>query len=187
MRAVTGFVLVAVLAVFAGCRAQQRVGVSHTGSPVFDEFRAEYRFAQPGELLGRSFSTDTDSLTGRAVMPVSWESGYAEAILLIECPHPSGDASLARATVSLQPDPTSVVSGGSETRVMALPRSCIELLIVDLARSGFFDAQQRSDVAGSAVERTSLSVRIDRGHTRREWQTDERLLDIAHRTLTEGR
>jgi hypothetical protein len=69
---------------------------------------------------------------------------------------------------------------GDEIRTIDLPRHQLDLLLTDLAYSGFFGDQQRP--AG----RARLSVRIDGGHSLGTWDPEPRLDDVAARVFREG-
>lgn len=64
--------------------------------------------------------------------------------------------------------------------VLDVPREQLDLLVVDLARSGFFETQTRQQ--GSA----NLDVTIDGGREAKAWDSDPRLDELAERVYTEG-
>lgn len=67
-----------------------------------------------------------------------------------------------------------------EIWVLDLPREQLDLLLVDLARSGFFEDQTRP-VGGARV-----AVELDAGREDKLWDPDPRLDDLAERVYTEG-
>jgi hypothetical protein len=67
-----------------------------------------------------------------------------------------------------------------ELWVLDFPRQQLDLMLVDLANSGFFEDQQRPEGG------TQLSVTIDRGQTAKPWSTDARLDGIVDRVQREG-
>ena len=71
--------------------------------------------------------------------------------------------------------------GAELVRVLDFPKQQLDLLIVDLALSGFFDGQKRQ--AGGAW----LDVHIDRGHTTKIWTPEPRLDDFVDRVFREGK
>lgn len=78
-----------------------------------------------------------------------------------------------RSTDSAQP-PKSV------RMTLDFPKQQLDLLLVDLARSGFFDDQSRPDGG------VQLTVAIDRGHGAKAWTREARLDDLADRVYHEG-
>ena len=60
------------------------------------------------------------------------------------------------------------------------PKEQLDLLILELARGGFFDDQKRPE------DRTHLSVRIDRGKAAKAWTAEPRLDDFIDRVFHEG-
>lgn len=69
---------------------------------------------------------------------------------------------------------------GDEIRTIDLPRHQLDLLLTDLAYSGFFGDQQRP------TGRARLSVRIDGGHNLGTWDPEPRLDEIVSRVFREG-
>jgi hypothetical protein len=189
-RCVVSSVVLIVAAMASGCQTTQKLEVSQSGAPTFERFRAEYRFEQADRLLTRSFDSESDNVDQRdarqqnvdnaSVRTVAAESSSSDARLKLECPHPNGDADLALLTLTSgeRRGPSAVVR--QDVRQLTVPRSQIELLISDLAQSGYFD-QLPGETASA-----QLAVQIDRGKVDRSWKNDARLLDLAHQTLTRG-
>lgn len=166
----------------SGCRSTQKLEVTQSGAPKFERFRAEYRFGNADQLLGRSFAeTPNGDADVPPVQTVAAESSWTEARLDIECPHPAGDASLALLTLTLSDrrGPGSFIH--RDARRLTVQRSDVDLLISSLANDGYFD--EPSDIVGGS----QLAVQIDRGKVDREWVNDGRLLDLARQTLVDGK
>lgn len=67
-----------------------------------------------------------------------------------------------------------------EVRTLEVPRQELDLLLIDLANSGFFDRQQRPD------GNVRLDVQIDRGRTVKRWTSQPRLNDFVTRIYRKG-
>jgi hypothetical protein len=173
------------VAMAGGCQTPQKLEVSQSGAPKFERFRAEYRFEQADQLLGRSFETGADGTNENGVgnnplRTVSAETSWSAARLTVECPHPGGDASLAMIELTLGNRSGRKSFVRKDVRQLAIPRSDVELLIGDLASQGYFD--ETSADSGN----TRLTLQIDRGSIERSWINDARLLDLARQTLLDG-
>ena len=72
-------------------------------------------------------------------------------------------------------------SSDDEIHTLDIPRHQLDLLLLDLARSGFFSDQQRPS------GRVRLYARIDGGHNLGTWDPEPRLDDIASRVFHDGR
>lgn len=174
------------VAMTGGCQTPQKLEVSQSGAPKFERFRAEYRFEQADQLLGRNFETSADDnseIDGGVrdgLRTVSAETSWSTASLTVECPHPGGDASLALIELTLgdRSGRTSFIH--KDVRQLVIQRSDVELLIGDLANQGYFD--EVSTDSGS----TQLTLQIDRGRVERSWINDARLLDLARQALIDG-
>jgi hypothetical protein len=172
--------LAAAVLMLSGCQSAQKLEVTQSGAPKFERFRAEYRFDNADQLLGRSFADTSGDVGASDIKTVSAVTSRSDARLNIECPHPRGDTSLALLTLTLSERRGPASTLPRDVRQLSIERSHVELLIGDLANQGFFD--KSSDVAGG----TQLEVQIDRGKIDRAWQHDARLLDLARQTLTDG-
>lgn len=73
-----------------------------------------------------------------------------------------------------------VAVSAREIRVLDLPQYEIDLLILELARSGFFDAQHRP------TGKAAINVRIDRGQTAKRWTAEPRLDELVARVYCDG-
>jgi hypothetical protein len=115
------------------------------------------------------------------------EVNWASAKLSIQYPHPDGDRELARAILRLSGKPVSTqitksdAVAGDEIWVLDFPRQQLDLLLSDLAGSGFFEEQQRQEPG------THLDVQVDWGRTRKPWTPEPRLDHFVARVYNEGR
>ena len=188
-----------------GCRTTRKLELTQTGAPAFERFEAEYEFSAASFHLERTFATSTQEpqaiAEDSAVRKVSAQrttppdhkesdSGTLRtARLKIECPASADAPDEARLTLELLTTPemkTAAKSGSAnstskERCQLIVPRQQIELLIIDLARTGFFDGNEPPG------PRLPLTVTIDGARVSRNWQTDDRLLDFAHRAFHLGR
>ena len=185
--------LLAVIVPF-GCRTARKLEVTPSGAPAFDTFEAEYEVPVAASHFQRSFDGSSfhaqTPLAGSAVEPVSGVApgtvtgSRQTARLTITCPTSPAEPNEARLTLSTRSGSSqdgSVDSKSQETRQLIVPRQQVELLILDLARAGFFDSP---DPPGA---RSALSVTIDGARVTRNWRADDRLLDFAHRVYHRGR
>jgi hypothetical protein len=118
------------------------------------------------------------------------EVNWASAKLSIQYPHPDGNRDLARAILRLSGKPASATDAKSaksdvmaddEIWVLDFPRQQLDLLLGDLAGSGFFEEQQRQEPG------THLDVQVDWGRTRKTWTPEPRLDHFVSRVYNEGR
>jgi hypothetical protein len=172
--------LAAVL-MMSGCQSTQKLEVTQSGAPKFERFRAEYRFGDADQLLGRSFANVSSDAETPVVQTVAAESSWSEARLNIECPHPAGDPSLALLTLTLSDRRGPGAFLHRDARQLTIERSDVDLLIGSLANDGYFD--EPSDIVGGS----QLALQIDRGKIDREWVNDARLLDLARQALVDGK
>lgn len=196
-----------------GCRIPQQAAVSlnSSGVPHYDQLHltyvvdgmhrafppslAEKNQAERGEIPG-----GTDLRKQRA-----WE----RVSLVVQYPHPSGDKSMARATLHLRaPSGNSPKRGpnglgrrilaqelsyvqrlsrnpnhlqpGDEVRVLDVSRAQLDDMLVNLSRNGFFDAQERSD-SGTAVD-----LHLDQNHVQKTWVAEPPLERLLARVYREG-
>ncbi|MBI1310448.1 hypothetical protein GC176_04005 [bacterium] len=183
-----------------GCQTPKKLELTQTGTPAFERFSAVYEIPSASEALRRQFASDssvpainagsttdgsapTESASVRQISALQYSplTGVQSARLTIECPSSTGDASEARLTLELQSDNAATGQRRTEaTQSLIIPRQQIELLIFDLARAGFFDEPEPPGA------RSPLSVTIDGVRVTRNWRLDDRLLDLAHRTLERG-
>ena len=177
--------------VLAGCHTPRKLELTSSGAPAFERFSAEYEIPSAADLLSRRFAGSAVSIDKppddlRQVQQVtattsSTPAENSTALLRVECPHPSGEIDAARLTLEVRShDQTTGREASVEVRRLMIPRQQIDLLIVDLARAGFFDEPEPPGA------RSSLSVTIDESRVARRWILDDRLLDFAHRTLKHG-
>jgi hypothetical protein len=182
----------ALLLAIAGCMLPHRVGVTADGAPQYEQVRIVYtaHAAQGACFLPAAYSS-ADAEGERWAMPQ----------LTIEYPHPDGDPALARATLRLLPVNAEAgpprnrfirlaawresllpehADDGSIVGVLDVPKHQLDLLIVDLARTGYFDPQ----TVPSAPAR--LAVQIDSGRLAKPWSFEPRLDDFVVRTQAAG-
>lgn len=192
----TAIIVILLLAVIVpfGCRTARKLDVTPSGAPAFDTFKAEYDVPVATSHFQRTFDEDSAvTQTASASTTVEPVSGVAPgapkntrqtAKLTVECPASPDEPNEARLTLevrSASSTDTKPDAASDETRQLIVPRQQVELLILDLARSGFFDSP---DPPGA---RSPLSVTIDGARVTRDWRVDDRLLDFAHRTYHRGR
>ena len=189
-RAIVAATLLLGVSLLSGCRATQKLALTPSGAPAFERFVAEYEIPAADVHLGREFAADEHAAAGAAdeagIQRVSAAQSsppvaIQSATLQVECPAPSGADDEALLTVRIQAG-AAASSRRSVTRVghLIVPRQQVELLILDLARAGFFED---TVPPGDA---TQLSVSIDGARVAHAWPTDDRLLDFAHRVLHRG-
>jgi hypothetical protein len=198
----------------AGCSLPQRVSVSESGTPLYQQVDIVYQLSgSHGALEHASLERSVEDASG-VESPVPRPSTWASAQLRIQCPHPSGMDDRALVTLQLsetlivfrETDPTpaeqlrhglnravsfaaddqpatsaELWGDAAATYTLEVPRYQLDLLLVDLADSGFFDDQRRPS-AGSR-----LSVRIEGGKLTKTWSPDPRLDDFVTRTYRDGR
>ena len=194
------------LCFFSGCVLPHKVRLTDTGAPQYDKVVVTYLIGGSHGGLTRDLSQAAEQVA--AVNDSTMETGanWSIAELQIEYPHPDGDADLARATLRLSRGPAvpksqtlaqrfhsslnwlswrdsqadSPLQAHDELWVLDFPRQQLDLMLVDLANSGFFEDQKRPEGG------TQLSVTIDRGQTAKPWSTDARLDGIVERVQREG-
>jgi len=197
--------LIAATAPF-GCRTTRTLELTQSGAPAFERFSAEYEIPTAHMHLDRTFAGESEAASpaddSAVIQPVAAETEESQdappakpipdetqlldrtraARLTIECPAASDRPEEARLTLEVQTGSTGTgAESASEVRELIVPRQQVELLIVDLARAGFFDGGEPPGA------RSSLSVAIDGARVTRSWRIDDRLLDFAHRVLHRGR
>lgn len=149
-----------------------------------------------------------DAVLGPSVAS-SGNSEWTTATLSVQYPHPDGTPELARATLRLSVMPSGgsgfAISQASrwlgkgrseppvleefhkpiqrddEIWVLDLPKQELDLLVADLQKSGFFQAQTRTESG------TNLDVQLDSGRINKEWSAEPRLDQFISRVYIEGR
>lgn len=190
----------ALLSSLAGCGLMpHQVAVSKTGAPQYDHVDIGYRIPGSHRALVREQS---DILK----VSSSDEAEPSVAELTVEYPHPDNKPEFARATLRISSKssatdapsfvarmrssiswlpgsepPPKVRTADDEVWVLDFPRQQLDLMLFDLAQTGFFEDQTRHE--GLAW----LSIAIDRGRMAKTWTTSARLDDIVHRVQREGR
>ena len=136
-------------------------------------------------------------------------SEWSTATLSVQFPHPDGIQDAARATLrlsavpagesgfaisqasrwlgraqsslpSLHGDPEKQPQRDDEIWVLDLPKQELDLLVADLQKSGYFQAQTRAESG------TKLDVQLDYGRVTKEWSAEPRLDQFISRVYTEG-
>jgi hypothetical protein len=183
-----------------GCAMSHKVAVNDSGAPQYQRVDISYRIPASHKALARNVDQ---------IVRASGESevSRSNADLRIEYPHPQNKPEMVRATLRLSRKPSiaqtqsflgrlrsniswlpgsdqpSEVSPSVDDEVWVLdfPRQQLDLMLVDLAHSGFFDDQKRHE--GTAF----LSINIDRGGVSKVWSPEARLDDVVLRVQREGR
>jgi hypothetical protein len=183
-----------------GCAVPYKVAMNDTGAPQYQRVDISYRIPASHTALARG---------EEGVVGASGQIGVSRsnAALRIEYPHPQNKPEMVRATLRLSSKPpiaeTQSFVGGlrskiswlpgsqsatkvsesidDEVWVLDFPRQQLDLMLVDLAHSGFFDDQNRHE--GTAF----LSIDIDRGSVSKVWSPEARLDDVVLRVQREGR
>jgi hypothetical protein len=194
----------ALLAVAGGCALSHKVAVNGSGAPQYERVDISYRIPGTHGPLARRAHNET-GVIGAAGERESPSAATSAGTLTIEYPHPQGDPAMARATLRLSQQSTSrskslvgawrshlswlpgatvarevTPAAADEVWVLDFPRQQLDLMLFDLANSGFFDDQSRHE--GSA----HLSVTIDRGRASKTWSPEARLDDVVLRVQREG-
>ncbi len=188
-----------------GCRTTRKLELTQSGAPAFERFEAEYEFSAASFHLERAFAASpyepeadaedsvVQKVSAQRGSPLNRRSSDSNtprtARLKIECPASADASDEARLTLELLTTPemqTPAKSGSADAAdkercQLIVPRQQIELLILDLARTGFFDGNEPPGA------RSPLTVTIDGARVSRNWQADDRLLDFAHRVFHLGR
>lgn len=187
-----------------GCALPYKVAVNDVGAPQYKRVDISYRISASHSALARN----VDGVFGASgEIGSQSEVSRSNAALRIEFPHPQNKPEMVRATLRLsrkpllpesqsffgklrsniswlpgsQPPPGISQSMDDEVWVLDFPRQQLDLMLVDLAHSGFFDDQKRHE--GTAF----LSVEIDRGSVSKTWSPEARLDDVVLRVQREGR
>ena len=208
--AIKPFFLTLLVAVSGCAFFPYKVDVSKTGTPRYDVLEVKYELESgEGALSSKAFRPDEGvNVAGYSGWPSPKKQNYSAANLQIEFPHPDRNRKFARVTlrlagesnvttkkrrglvsrmssgikrISWRDDETKNRSKAAQVvRSLDLPKAELDLLLFDLADSGFFDGQQRR--AGGS----QLSIRINRGQTAHPWGSEPRLDDLIVRVYREG-
>ncbi len=181
-----------------GCRTVRKLELTQAGAPLFERFEADYAIAAADFHFDRTFAASqrpeaaTESATittasGERVTSTDDKegdinrTGQRAARLKIECPASTDTPDEARLTLEIRASTDgSSNSPAEDVRHLIVPRQQIDLLILDLARTGFFDGFEPPGA------RSPLNVTIDGARVSRNWRLDDRLLDFAHRAFHLG-
>ncbi len=180
---VRGAVLVLICATIAGCAVPHRVQMTRAGGVQYERVRIDYKLRE-SQARFVSFGDDDIRLVGvpEPREKYSTADDWFVSDLTVEYPADESRLDLARATLSIH-EKDSTLPGG-EPKIIRMtfdfPKQQLDLLLVDLAHSGFFESQSRPN---GGVE---LKVAIDRGHNAKPWTREARLDDLADRVYHEG-
>ena len=162
----------------SGCLIPHRVKLTSNGGVHYKRVAIAYEFEKSQHIAATT--RPITLVHGMSREPVRGVWSTTSLVLLY--PIPDGDAKLARATLQLErTDPDKQNSNPHRaTLELDFPKQQLDLLLFDLAHSGFFERQTRpaADV--------QLQVEIDRGRTAKQWTREPRLDDFIDRVLQEG-
>lgn len=168
----------------AGCTRPHRVEVDECGTPQYEQ--VEIRYEQPlssaGDAAGRMGSPSSlrhVSATGEADAAPRGASTQRVRLTILY-PHPRGRPDTAQARLEVVSEAPGRTPGDGPTLVLDFPRPQLDLLLYDLAGSGFFDGR------AAAHATTELDVRIDGGRTAGAWTPHPRLEDFIDRVALQG-
>ncbi|MEX0716534.1 MAG: hypothetical protein WD066_08105 [Planctomycetaceae bacterium] len=183
----------------AGCSFPHKLRVTEWGAPLYSRVSLVYEVnAGRGALAPRFVAPPPGEIMS---FPREPGSPTESAVLRLEYPHPCGDAGLAHVSVRMsrlsiedrqrlakQGNPLVRLVSTTDERVrddehdpfaeiyeLAISKQELDLLLVDVARGGYFDPNLRADGG------TWLSVEIDGGVARKKWLPEPRLDDIITR------
>jgi len=192
----------ALLPLMVGCAIPYRVGVNDRGAPRYKRVDISYRI--PGSHRALAHNADGDGVIAASA---ETDAIRSTATLKIAYPHPEDKPQLARATLRVSEMPKQgptrsivtrlrssiswlpgsqmptkeIQTADDEVWVLDFPREQLDLMLVDLAQSGFFEDQSRHE--GTVW----LSIAIDRGSMSKTWSAEARLDDFVQRVQREGR
>ncbi len=193
-----------------GCWFPHKVGVTETGAPRYQAVEIIYDIRGNHAALASDWFRPVGEMALAGATSTTDASRWKAADLRIQYPPPNAKPGLVRATLRLSHSPpfpdagraslTEIVrskfsritfqapgindpsmSADDEVWVFDFSKQQLDLMLLDLARSGFFDDQRRPDGG------VQLSVKIDRGETAKTWTAEPRLDDVIMRVYREGR
>lgn len=195
----------------AGCQLPGQIKLTKSGAPRYERANIVYKLdggLRPLPLTDSEIKPISfDDAVSAAPLASNPSSEWATAILSVQYPHPDGTPELARASLRLSASPPGLgISQASrwlgkgrgieppmlsefprpalrddEIWVLDLPKQELDLLIADLQKSGYFQAQTRADSG------TNLEVQLDSGRVNKEWTAEPRLDQFISRVYVEGR
>lgn len=186
-------------ALLAGCSFPHKLRVTEWGTPLYTQVSLVYEVdAGRGALAPRFVAPPPGE-----IMPFPRQPGSPteSAVLRLEYPHPHGIPGMARVTVRMsrlsiddrlrlakQGNPLVRLVAATDERdrdlehdpfaevyELSISKQELDLLLVDVARGGYFDPNLRADGG------TRLSVEIDGAAERKKWIPEPRLDDIITR------
>ncbi len=193
-----------------GCTRHHTVAKSTTGAPKYDRLEVVYDLQDGHGALSSSAIQPVEYVSEEAGAAIrTTTKAWSRATLRIESPHPEAKSGQARLTLRLarreatrpttsEPSADKSVtdrvlayvpwteSDGEtgtvveEVWVLDVPREEIDLLLVDLARTGYFEEGTRPNAAAH------LDVQIDKGRESKAWHTSPRMDELAERVRSEG-
>ncbi len=170
----------------SGCRTPHRVELTSTGAPSFQTTEIVYELDDPGRILGNesTYAAELVNYAANGTGNVPQSGASSSAKLTIRYPSPSGNTDDVRCTLLVTGSAIAGSKANSRTahqvRILDVPKSELDLLLVDLANVGFFD-----DAKGLG-RAAKLTVAIDRGQTTKQWDHVPRLDDFVDRVYREG-
>lgn len=189
---------------FAGCHFPHKLRVTPCGDPFYSRVSLVYEVDAGRGALAPRF---VERPPGEGMSFPRPASGPVEsAVLRLEYPHPYGWPGMARVTVrfsrlsihdrrNLAREKGLLVRLVSATEdwqrdaeydpfaelyELSITRQELDLLLIDLAQSGYFDPNLRANGG------TRLAVEIDGGTASKDWVPEPRLDDIITRLHAEG-
>ena len=165
-----------------GCQSTHTVAMRADGAPQYEQVKVVYEVSQP--RLDQEIKSDVQLAYAKShplkAALASRRKSLAASLpdrpvsrLTIEYPHPDGNTELARAILE---DP---VDEGTYRQVATtdFERHELDLLLVNLANGGAFDAEQRP------TGDTQVAIEIDGVSMKRRWTKEPRLDRLASETL----
>jgi len=172
--------LAAAILIVAGCQTPHRLDVDAQGAPKVQVVKIKYDVKPsflPEKPARVRLVSDSETIETESVW--TWET----ARLSVMYPATKEDTDVAMVTTRFiqtkeaQPTPRRRVL----LKQLLIPRRELDLLLVDLAHSGFFENQVRT--TGDA----HLNVVIDEGEESKTWSAEPRLNELIDRVYREGR
>jgi hypothetical protein len=171
----------------AGCRSTHVVPVDSTGAPQYAQLNLVYAVQQrPVDAAAAGWPADsgyvkTHPIKASIASFAGRRSAAREAVTTLRYrivfPHPDGRTDVGLAT--LEAADAAGTSEGNVFRTVAtteIPRSELDLLLINLANGGVFDTAERRD--GSVV----LDIGLDDHRISRQWTREPRLDRLAAAT-----
>ena len=162
----------------SGCLIPHRVKLTSNGGVHYKRVAIAYEFEKSQHIAAATYPITL----AHGLSHESDQRAWSTKSLVLLYPIPYGDAELARATLQLERTDQNEQNSNPHQATLELdfPKQQLDLLLFDLAHSGFFERQTRpaADV--------QLQVEIDRGRTAKQWTREPRLDDFIDRVLRAG-